>query len=103
MDIEIALAPGLNVSPDAFVHAWNAHPECQAVGQAEVRKKGGTQFEPLTLTAFLAGVAGSVAATVISHLIIKALGSKGSRQQLEVLEVAQPDGSRVLVVKPKAA
>ena len=90
MDVEIALSPGLNVSPHAFADAWNADPECQALGQVEVRKKGGTQFEPLTLAAFLAGVAGSVAASVISHLIIKALESKSPGQQLEVLEVARP-------------
>lgn len=102
MDIEIALSPGLDVPPDAFVDAWNADSECQAVGQAEVRKKGGTQFEPLTLAVFLAGVAGSVAASVISHLIIKALEPKKPDQQLEVLEVTQPDGSRVLVVKASA-
>ena len=102
MDIEIALSPGLNVSPEAFAAAWNADPDCQAVGQAEIRQKGGTQFEPLTLAAFLAGVAGSVAASVLSQLIIKALDSKKAGQQLEVLEVTQPDGSRVLVVKASA-
>jgi hypothetical protein len=102
MDVEIALSPGLDVSPDAFAEAWNADPDCRALSQAEVRRKGGTQFEPLTLAAFLAGVAGSVAASVISHLIIKTLESKKPGQQLEVLEVAQPDGSRVLVVKTSA-
>jgi hypothetical protein len=102
MDIEIALSPGLNVSPDAFAEAWNGDSDCRAVSQAEVRRKGGTQFEPLTLAAFLVTVAGSVAASVVSHLIIKALESKNPGQQLEVLEVAQTDGSRVLVVKASA-
>lgn len=100
MGIEIALSPGLNVSPEAFAAAWNADPQRQAVGQAKVRQQGGTQFEPLTLVAFIAGVGGGVTSSVISHFLIKALDSRTAGQAIEIQEVTQPNGDRVLVVKP---
>ena len=99
MDIEIAISPDLQLTPQTFAEAWNADPQCQEIASAKVREKGGTQYEPITLMAVLAGVAGSVAASVISHLITKALdGKKPAASRLEVKETRRPDGSRIFVV-----
>lgn len=99
MDVEIALDPGLGIAPDAFTNAWNAEEACRKLGAAETRKTAGTQFEAVTLTAVLIGIASGVAVNVLSHLIIKALEKEKPGQQVEVQEITRPDGSRMLVVK----
>jgi hypothetical protein len=99
MDVEIAISPDLQVTPETFAKAWNGDPQCREIASAEVRQKGGTQYEPITLMAVLAGVAGSVAASVISHFIIKALDDKKpAASRLEVKETRRADGSRIFVV-----
>ncbi len=100
MDYQIVLQPELNLSPGDVVEAWNGMPECQKVAKAHLTESTSTQCSLFAA----AGVAlSSVALGVISNtlfdLIKKVFVKKGVTKQTEIIQLDQPDGSRLLVVK----
>ena len=102
MEYRIALPPELGLSSEEFVAGWNEDQECRAVAQAGLAEPTSKHFDPTLATATLA-VLGSVALNVasnaiydlIKHILIK----KGVRQDVEIMQLDQPDGRRLLVVK----
>ncbi len=104
MSYQIALDPGLSVSPAEFSAAWNQIPECLAVGKAERSPEAGAQFDPL-LTAALVTIVSSVlvniASSIFYDLIKEALARQGVTQRTEIVETTQPNGTRLLIVKIK--
>ncbi len=102
MAYQIALDPKLSVSPAEFVTAWNQSPECLTVGQAAEATATNREFDPL-LTAALVTIASSVLVNIASNifydLIKETLARKGVTRRIEIVEVTQPDGTRLLIVK----
>jgi len=101
MDYRIALPPDLGLSAAGFVAAWNEAAECTAVAEARLAQPTRTQYDPTLLEgAFVAlgSVALGVVSNVIYDLIKGVLAKKGIRKRMEVRQLDQPDGSRLLVV-----
>jgi len=104
MNYKIALLPELGISLDDFVAAWNETPECRDVAIARIAESRTKtrSFDPTLLTGALA-VLGSLAAGVgtnaLYDLIKKALTRKGIKKQIEITQIDQPDGTRILIVK----
>lgn len=99
MDYQLALPPNLN--PADFVAAWNDNPACRTAAEARLAVLPPAQFDP-TLTgaaAVLSAVALGVASNALYDLIKAVLIQQGVRRQTEIVELQQPDGTRVLVVK----
>jgi hypothetical protein len=89
------------VSPAEFVAAWNAAPECRAVAEAHLEHPGGVQYDPALVAAglaVLAGLASGVAGNALYDLIKELLFRQGFRKHTEIVQLEQPDGSRMLVV-----
>lgn len=99
MDYQIALSPDLDISPEDFVAAWNEAPECRAAAAARVEAAAQRSFEPLTASAILIGLGLGIATNALYDLIKYALVKKGVREQIELSQIEQPDGSRVIVIK----
>jgi hypothetical protein len=101
MDYQIALPPELNVSPAEFVAAWNATPQCRAVAEAHMAQPKSVQYDPALVAAglaVLAGLASGVAGNALSDLLKELLFRQGVRRRTEIVQMDQPDGSRLLVV-----
>jgi hypothetical protein len=96
--INVAPAPDLGIETEDFVDAWNASEESRAVALAKAERAPAEQFEPVSLTAVLVGIATGIAANVICELIKKALQNRKAGMRLEVREITNADGSRVFVV-----
>ncbi len=102
MTYQIALDPALSVSPAEFSAAWNQIPECLAVGKAERSTEAGAQLDPLLTAAvvtIVSGVLVNIASSIFYDLIKEALARQGVTQRTEIIEVTQPDGTWLLIVK----
>ena len=101
METQIALSPELGLSPEEFVTAWNATADCTAVAEASVTAPQSAQFDPtllgVTLTV-VSSLALGVASNALYDLIRELLMEQGVRKRTEIVQVDQPDGSRLLVV-----
>ena len=103
MDIQLALAPDLDLTPTDFVAAWNETSECRAVAEARVEAAAGTQYDPLTLAAVVAvlgGVAINVASNAIYDLIKNAIARRRQPEDVTISAVDLPDGTRLIIVTP---
>jgi hypothetical protein len=101
MEYQIALSPELGLSPEDFVAAWNGKANCHVVAEACMTSPKSAQFDP-TLLGVTLTVVGSLALGVASNalydLIKELLMDCGVRKRTEIVQVDQPDGSRLLVV-----
>lgn len=96
--IGVVLSPDLGITAEDLVDAWNASGERRTIATAEAAPAKAEQFEPVSLTAVLVGIAAGVATNILSELIKKALETKKPATRLDVREVTAPDGTRTLVV-----
>lgn len=110
MEYQIAISPGLDISPNEFITAWNETPKCQEIGiarldEAEVKRIDYPLPSELMQTLiFLGGVAGGIALDVVKDVIQeqitkffeKKLAERKPKVKVEILEV---DGLPLLVVK----
>ncbi len=100
MDYQIALSPDLDLSSDDFIAAWNDIPECRDVAEARLAKPTSAQYDPFTVAAAaLSSVALGVTASALYDLIKKVLAKKDITKQIEIIQIEQPDGHRLLIVK----
>ena len=103
MNIEIALAPDLEIDPQQFVRQWNADAECTDISTAECEQRAGT-FDPVSVgaVAVLAGIAAGITVNVVSKLVEKAIDRLCDKQaagrQIRIATHAQPDGTTTLVI-----
>ena len=100
--INIALAPDLGIKAHDFVEAWNTGEDRRAIATAQAAAAKAEQFEPVSLTAVLVGIAAGVATNVLSELIKKALETKKPDTRVDVREITAADGARTLVVTTSA-
>jgi hypothetical protein len=107
MDYQVILAPDLDLTPDAFISAWNGDPECRDKAQAEPLHEppAGFPIDPATALVFLGGVAATIATDVIVNLITELLKQKllkatpQAPPPVEIAVIEQAPGTRLLVVK----
>ena len=102
MDYHIALAPDLDLSARDFCLAWNETPECRVAAQARPAEPDSAEYSP-DLVAGAVAVLGSVvvglATNALYDLIKAALIQRGVRTRTEMIQLDQPDGTRLIVVK----
>jgi hypothetical protein len=102
MDYQIALAPDLGLSARAFSEAWNDTPECRAAAQARLAGPTAEQYNPDLIAgavAVLGSVAVGLATNALYDLIKAALLKRGVRKRTEMIQLDQPDGTRLIVVQ----
>ena len=102
MTYQIALDPKLDVSPAEFTAAWNQTPKCLAVGKADQSTAARRDFDPLlamALVTIVSSVLVNIASSIFYDLIKEALARKGVTKRTDIIEVTQPDGTRIVVVK----
>ena len=101
MNYTLVLAPELQLDAAAFVAAWNTDPHAQRIASATLAPGASKQFSTdymqiaLTVVEILAG---GVAGNALYDLIKTFLFAQGVRRRTQIVELTQPDGSRLLVV-----
>ena len=101
MDYHVALSPELDLSPEKFAAAWNEAPECRDLAQARLSQTRSAQFYGTLLTVTLTVLSSLVlgaAGNALYDLIKELLWQQGVRKRTEIVQLEQPDGSRLLVV-----
>jgi hypothetical protein len=102
MDYQIAFPPELGLDAAAFIAAWNRAPDCRAVAEARPGEPGAVpHFDPTLLQgalAVLGSVALGVATNALYDLIKGALTRAGVREGVQIVQLDQPDGTRLLVI-----
>jgi hypothetical protein len=101
MDYQIALSPELGLNPDDFVAAWNDEAECRAVAEARLDEPDSAQYDPLLTGAMavLGSVAVGLATNALYDLIKGVLTKRGISRRTEILQMEQPDGTCLLVIR----
>ncbi len=97
---QIALAPELGVTPEAFIAAWEAEADAMQAGRVGVSQtsRSSTFIDPTAVTLLLTtatGIAIGVLTNLISDIAIKASQPK---QTPEVSQKTLPDGTKVIIV-----
>ena len=102
MECLLALAPDLDIGVSDFVAAWNDDPASRALARAGTTGQG-VAFDP-SLGVIALSAASTIALGVLTNFLtdwIKAQVAKrrpASREQVQVIQVRQPDGTPILVV-----
>lgn len=105
MQYQIVLPPEIGVSAEAFADAWNTDQQSSVVAEARVEPAPTRSYDPLTVSTvavnLLLGVAGSALYELVKHVLSQALAQSSATERIEVREIDQPDGTRLLVVHIK--
>jgi hypothetical protein len=124
----IALDPDLDVSPSAFVAAWNSLPACRATAEARLDVPPSAQYDPFLaeMLPVLSGVALGLATNALYDLLLAALtnargtaaaapapdpiaepattgqadasASNPTHTKTSVIIQEQPDGNRLIII-----
>lgn len=103
MDIQLALDPDLSLTAVDFAHAWNDTPDCAAAATARTTAVPATYHLPPELIASGMAVLGGISLNLVSDalydLIKLALARRGVQQTTEIIQLEQPDGTKLLVIR----
>ncbi len=102
MDYRIVLSPSVGLSAAGLADAWNESPRCRAQGDAWVEQTPAVQFDPqlaAVAATVISGIALGVAGNAVYDLIKLALLGRGMHKTTEMVEITQPDGTRIVYVK----
>jgi len=98
MEYKVVFSPEMDVNPKNFAEIWNNTPECREIAKAEASKVQGTQFD-MGVTAVILSIVTSAVGTALYELIKKSF--KDKHRDIEFVQIDQPDGTRIIVVKTK--
>lgn len=105
MQYQIVLPPDIRVSPEAFADAWNADEQSSVVAEARLKPAQTRSYDPLTVSTVVVdhqiGLGGAALYDLVKHVLSQALDQPSTSQRIEVREIDQPDGGRLLVVHIK--
>ncbi len=95
---QIALNPDLNISAEEFAVAWNAVDETRQTGQlVRVTSTPEAFHSPETAVLFLE-TAVLISSGVLINLITQLIKDKYFKKEPKLIEIPQPDGSKIIVV-----
>jgi hypothetical protein len=101
MTIQLALDPALPLTAADFATAWNDTPACAAADVATADPAA--YFLPPELLAVglvvLSDISVGVAGNALYDLIKTALARRSVKKTTEIIQIEQPDGTKVLVVR----
>ena len=99
----VALGPGVGFSPSDLAETWDGDEEASSIGRARVDApaKGIFLADVLALVVIplLVNVGSSAAYDLMRRLVFEARSGRPQERDLELVEVAGPDGDRILVVR----
>lgn len=102
---QIVLAPDLDVSAADFAAAWNADEQTNIVAQAHVASSATKTYDPELINSIVIGVLSSLATSalydLIKHVLTEMIEPRKVPQSIEIQQIDQPDGTRLLIVKRK--
>jgi len=103
----IALDPSVGVSSAGLAAAWEADEQARAVGPASVEASVRGDFLPDVLTLVAIPLAVNVAITavtlMVSRLVARLRDDRPDRPEMEIAELTNVDGDRVVVVRIRGA
>jgi hypothetical protein len=103
MEVQLAFDPGLNLDAAQFAAAWNGTPDCASVARAEAQPTPATTFLPPEIIAtgmtILGGISLNLVSDALYDLIKIALARSGVKKTTEIIQLTQPDGTNLLIVR----
>lgn len=98
--VQIALDPTLEIDAAEMAASWNADAQASRLGRLTVERDAGRTFHDPNALGLVLEVATVVASGVLVNVIHDFLKEKYyHRPPPEVIEVPQPDGRRIIVVR----
>ena len=101
--ILIALDPDVGLSPSELVAAWDGDAEASALGIAELDVSPRETFFPdivaLVVVPLIVNLVSSAVYDHIRRVISKARNKEAKDLSLELIELANSDGDRILIVR----
>lgn len=94
----IALDPALGVEAEGLMARWNGDARLAELGVMGKTAVLPPHFHHDTATILLLTTAISVASQVVASQLYDLIKSKTSKQP-EVIEIEQPDGSKIIIIK----
>jgi hypothetical protein len=99
MEFQIAFPPDLGITPEAFAAEWNADAESRSIGEARFDPDPSKQYDfGVIIGLVIIPLLVSISANAFYDLRKARLVASGVRKRTQLIEVEQPDGSRLLVV-----
>jgi hypothetical protein len=101
MQYRLVLPPELGLEPADFVATWNDEQETRYVAEARLSPASSRRFDPTLATVAIElaiGVSSGVASAGIYDLIKKVVAKKGVQKHTQIVELDQPDGSKMLIM-----
>ncbi|GJM41098.1 MAG: hypothetical protein DHS20C20_13800 [Ardenticatenaceae bacterium] len=100
--IQIALDPELGLDPEALIAAWNNDAETNSVGKLKPASTGNTVVfhDPHALIVVLE-TAVVITSGILISLLTDLIKEKYLPQKPEIIEIHQPDGQKIVIVKKK--
>lgn len=99
MEYHIALSPNLGVTPEGLVTAWNANSESRSTGEAHIDPNPSKQYDiGAVMGLVIIPLVVSISANAFYDLLKTRLVSSGVHKRTRLMEVEQPNGSRLLIV-----
>jgi hypothetical protein len=102
MELQLALAPDLEIDATDFAEAWNSDAKCRDAAEARPVHGAARQLDAGLVSGtlvVLGTIATGVATSLITDLIKGLIAKQGVRKQTELIEIKNPDGSSVLVAR----
>ena len=109
-DYKITFAPELQLSAADFVDSWNSIEQCRELAEAKTETAGQSHYDfGAGMLVLLGGIGVSVATTALNELVKQAIAAYFKKrlqadtpapepERIEVREIDQPDGSKLVVV-----
>ena len=98
--IQIALDPELGLAPETLIAAWNENAPTSDLGQLTASAEAAPAFDPTAILIVL-NAAIAVASGVLTSLLTDLLKEKYLPQKPEIIEIHQPDGQKIVIIKKK--
>jgi len=98
----VVLDRGVGISPDEFSVVWAGDAEARGVGAATVDAATPGDFfgvVELVVVPLLVNLTSSAVTALVGRLVAKARSDKAGQPELEIADVTQADGDRVVVVR----
>lgn len=105
METKIIFSLDLSLDTAAFIENWNADPACQPVAAARLETIQHKGMFNLSLADGVITLIGTltvgIATNALYDLIKSQIVKQGVRVETEYMELTQPDGTKLVVVKKK--
>ncbi|WP_420632264.1 hypothetical protein [Candidatus Leptofilum sp.] len=98
--IQIALDPELGIDPETLIAAWNGDSQTSNLGELTASTDASPYYDPTAIVIVL-NAAVAIASGILTSLLTDLIKDKYLPKKPEIIEIHQPDGQKIVIVKKK--